>query len=185
LQAQTITNLGSTTGGVAGAATTYTSVSNNPVCWYGSTTCSSGNTVFGWYINLPGGNEQIVFNPVLQLGSFIVNSLIPATFAPLSCTTFNPTGFTYAISPATGGGAPTTFFGDASGKFNNISNQTISGVQLNGTGSVSLVTLGVNSGSPVTGTFLVTQTSSGTGQSIAVNPLGNAQATRLTWKELR
>ncbi len=189
LQQQVITVLGSITNG-AGVAQLVTSISDNPVCWYSSTSCSSGNTSMGWYMNLPGTNEQIVYSPVLQLGNFIVNSTIPAVITPYACTSSNPTGFTYSINPTTGGGTSTTFFGNSSGQFNNYTNATtgqtsvISGIQLNGTGSVSVLTLG-GALSPVTGTFLVTQTSSGTGTVVPVNPLGNAQTTRLTWKELR
>ena len=187
LQQQVITVLGSITNG-AGVAQLVTSISDNPVCWYSSTSCSSGNTSMGWYMNLPGTNEQIVYSPVLQLGNFIVNSTIPAVITPYACTSSNPTGFTYSINPTTGGGTSTTFFGNSSGQFNNYTNATtgqtsvISGIQLNGTGSVSVLTLG-GALSPVTGTFLVTQTSSGTGTVVPVNPLGNAQTTRLTWKE--
>lgn len=190
LQVQTITNLGSSTSGSGGTAVQYSAISNSPVCWYNTTNCSSGNTSFGWYMNLPGTNEQIIYSPVLQLGNLIVNSTIPAVVTPFNCVSTNPTGFTYAIDPANGGGATTSFFGDANGQFNNFVNPTtgvtsiVSGVQLNGTGSVSVVTLGGNL-SPVTGTFLVTQTSSGKGAVVPINPIGNAVANRLTWKELR
>jgi type IV pilus assembly protein PilY1 len=189
LTQQIITNLGSESNG-AGSTVQVTSISDNAVCWYSSTSCASGNNFFGWYMNLPGVNEQIIYSPVLQLGSFIVNSTIPAVITPYSCTSSNSSGFTYSINPTTGGGASSTFFGTATGQFNNYTNPTtgqtsvVSGIQLNGTGSVSIITLG-GPLSPVTGTFLVTQTSSGAGAVVPVNPLGNALTTRLTWKELR
>jgi type IV pilus assembly protein PilY1 len=187
LQQQVITNLGSTTNG-AGVATQYTSISDNTIAWCTALPCSS--TLFGWYMNLPGTSEQIIYSPVLALGNFIVNSTIPAVITPYSCTSSNASGFTYSINPTTGGGATQSFFGNSNGQFNNYTNPTtgvtsvISGIQLNGTGSVSVITLG-GTLSSVTGTFLVTQTSSGTGAVVAVNPLGNAQTLRLTWKELR
>jgi type IV pilus assembly protein PilY1 len=202
LQQQVISSAGSATNG-AGVATLYAQITDNPVCWDNSTTCSSGNTAMGWYLNLPGTDEQIIYNPVLQLGVFIVNSTIPAVVTPFACTSSNATGFTYAINPTTGGGQTSSFFGDANGNFNNgtgPNGQTaiISGAQLNGTGSVSLITLG-GALSSTTGTFLVTQTSGtgpGTGPAVTststpygygglVNPPGNSQTTRLTWKELR
>ncbi|MFI4889780.1 MAG: pilus assembly protein [Steroidobacterales bacterium] len=190
LQQQTITVLGSANDGAGGASTQVAAISDNPVCWYQSTACTSGDTSFGWYLNLPGTNEQIIYSPVLQLGNFIVNSTIPAVITPYSCTSSNATGFTYAINPGTGGGGNSSFFADANGNFNNYTNPTtgqtsvVSGVQLNGTGSVSVLTLG-GALSPVTGTYLVTQTSSGIGAAPKINPPSNAQATRLTWKELR
>jgi type IV pilus assembly protein PilY1 len=189
LTQQLITVLGTESNG-AGSTVAVTAISDNAVCWYSSTSCTSGNNFFGWYMNLPGLNEQIIYSPVLQLGSFIVNSTIPAVISPYACTSSNPSGFTYSINPTTGGGAASTFFGTATGQFNNYTNPTtgqtsvVSGIELNGTGSVSIITLG-GPLSPVTGTFLVTQTSSGSGTVVPVNPLGNALTTRLTWKELR
>jgi type IV pilus assembly protein PilY1 len=203
LQQQIITNLGSQTNS-ANVATQYTSISTNPVCWDASTSCTSGNTSFGWYLNLPATNEQIIYSPVLQLGVFIVNSMIPPVITPFACVSSNATGFTYAINPVTGGGQLASFFADANGNFSNFTNPTtgqtsvISGVQLNGTGSVSLITLG-GSLSSTTGTYLVTQTSGAGagpgpggcsngpagGVSCKANVTGNSLATRLTWKELR
>src|SRR5208337_122786 len=43
---------------------------NAAVCWQGTTTCGSGNNQFGWYANLPGTSEQIIFNPVFFQGAF-------------------------------------------------------------------------------------------------------------------
>ena len=175
LQAQTIASLGSQGG------TNYRSVTSNAVCWRSSTTCSASNNKYGWYLDLSGTSEQIIYSPVLQLGAFIVNSTIPAVSSPTTCSSTNATGWTYAISPTTGGAFAKTFFGDSGGKFNNVNGAIVSGVQLNGTGSVSLVTVA----GLATGTFLVTQTTNGVGASIAINPVGNAKATRLTWTEKR
>ena len=40
---------------------------------------TSGNTKLGWYVNLPGSSEQIVFNPQLLGSAFVVNSAVPGS----------------------------------------------------------------------------------------------------------
>ena len=177
LQQQTLTDLATSTGTSSG----FRSASNLPVCWQGSATCGSGNTQFGWYINLPDSSEQVIFNPVLQVGAFIVNTTIPAASSLYNCQPANATGWTVSISPSTGASFTKSFFGDASGHFVNYNNQIVSGVALSGTGSVSIVT---TSGT-TTGTFLVTQTTSGVGTVLPINPLATAKGTRLTWIERR
>jgi type IV pilus assembly protein PilY1 len=191
LTQQVITDFSNTVTTTSGTQTTttttnYATVTDNAVCWYGSSACTSGNTSFGWYMSLPNTNEQIVFNPTLQAGYFIVNSLIPAVNQVLSCQSTNPSGYTYAINPVTGGGSTTSFFGNPAGTTNTTTgqNQIVSGEQLNGTGTVSLLTVG-GSESQVPATYLITQTSSGSGASAQVNPAGNVTTTRLTWKEIR
>jgi len=163
------------------AASGYRAVSNNPVCWSNSNTCGAGNTQRGWYLNLPGAGEQIIYNPVLEVGAFIVNTTIPPNNNPLTCTASNPTGWTLAISPTTGGAFTKSFFGDSGGHFVNYNGQVVSGVALSGTGSVSIVT----TAGAVNGTFLVTQTTSGSGVVLPINPLAAAKGTRLTWIEKR
>jgi type IV pilus assembly protein PilY1 len=173
------------------------SVTANPVCWSGSTTCASGNNQFGWVVALPGSTEQIVFNPILELGIFIVNTTIPPTNSPTTCSSTTPTGFTMAISPTTGGSFPASVFADSTGSFNNLN---ISGVEMNGTGSGEVVTSG---GTGVVGSkvYYVTQTSSGqttqggvgtvngtTTMGGAVNQLNvpsGTQGGRVTWIQRR
>ena len=158
----------------------YRAVSTNPICWVGTTKCAS-NTQFGWYLNLPGAGEQVIYSPVLEVGAFIVNTTIPPNTNALSCTPANPTGWTMAISPITGASFTKSFFGDSGGHFVNYNGQVVSGLALSGTGSVSIVTTsGVS-----TGTFLVTQTTSGVGVVKPINPLATAKGSRLTWVELR
>lgn len=80
------------------------------VCWANSTTCGSGNTKFGWYINLPGTNtgygtttyEQIIFSPSILSTVVIVNSILPAIDSPLQCTTGLDSGWSYAFDVRTG-----------------------------------------------------------------------------------
>jgi type IV pilus assembly protein PilY1 len=175
----------------------YRQVTANPVCWSGSTACPSGNTQFGWVVALPAASEQIVFNPILELGIFIVNTTIPPTNSPTTCSSTTPTGFTMAISPTTGGSFPASVFADSTGSFNNLN---ISGVEWNGTGSGEVVTSG---GTGVVGSkvYYVTQTSSGgstqggvgTAGGTTTVPLppqqmnvsGGTQGGRVTWIQRR
>jgi len=198
LQTQTITTTG-----------IDRSVSANPICFKGSTTCLGGaaaNNQFGWTLPLtvttgtlaaPAVAEQVIFNPILELGIFIVNTTIPPTNSPTTCSSTTTTGFTMAISPTTGGSFSASVFADSTGSFNNLN---ISGVEWNGTGSGEVVTSG---GTGVVGSkvYYVTQTSSGgTGSSGVGNGNGNStqplppqqmnvsggtQGGRLTWVQKR
>ncbi len=158
--------------------TAFRSVTSNAICW---NACTSGGTQFGWYLNLPGSNEQVIYSPVLEVGAFLVNTTIPVTASAFNCTPASATGWTMAISPTTGGAFTQSFFGDSGGHFVNINGQVVSGAALSGTGSVSIVT----TGGAAAGTFLVTQTTSGVGVVLPINPLANASGSRLTWIEKR
>jgi len=187
----------------------YRSVSNTAVCFKGSTTCGAGasaNNQFGWVLPLsvvpgsppnPAISEQVIFNPILELGIFIVNTTIPPTNSPTTCSSTTPTGFTMAISPITGGSFPASVFADSTGSFNNLN---ISGVEWNGTGSGEVVTSG-GTGTVGSKVYYVTQTSStgsgssgvGNGNGNATQPLtpqqmnvsGGTQGGRLTWVQRR
>ncbi|HWW33591.1 MAG TPA: PilC/PilY family type IV pilus protein [Steroidobacteraceae bacterium] len=77
-------------------------MSNQTVCWQASTICTSGNTAYGWFIDLPGAGEQIIYNPELVQQAITVNSIVPASNDPTSCAVPNDTGFTYVLSAMTG-----------------------------------------------------------------------------------
>ena len=80
------------------------------VCWANSSTCTSGNTQFGWYMNFPGTStcygtktyEQLVFNPLILSTVVIFNSVLPAIDSPLQCTTGLDNGWSYALDVTTG-----------------------------------------------------------------------------------
>ncbi len=173
----------------------YRTVSSNPICYADTSGCSQ----FGWYLNLPYGYanpqdsngptttgntnfpqvfEQVIFNPVLEEGAFIVNTTIPPTNSVATCSATPAGGWTMAINPATGGAFTNSFFGDANHNFLNVNNQAVSGIALSGTGSPSIVTKG-------TSVYIVTQTVSGTGTIAAINPPGGSKGSRLTWIERR
>jgi len=174
LTAQTITLLSSGSGTTPATRT----VSNNTVCWQGTTACGSGNNKLGWMIDLPTSGEQLIYNPIMYAGAFIVNTTVPATNAPFSCSTNLPTGWTLALAPTTGGALPSSFFADAGNNFVTVNGSVVSGIALNATGSPSVVTA---AGSP----YLVNQTTSGIGTVNKINPPGGTQGGRLTWTQLR
>ena len=158
---------------------------NAAVCWPGSTSCSgTPNPSFGWYANLPGTSEQIIFNPVFFQGAMLVNSTIPAVNATTSCTIITDTGYAYALSIANGGvftnAFPTyTYTNPVTGISTVVSDAIAAGVQTNATGSVYVVSTAEGK------TNVVYQTVSGTPGGQQVNIPANTKAKRLTWIELR
>jgi type IV pilus assembly protein PilY1 len=75
---------------------------NNPVCWADQASCST-TPAYGWYITLLNHLEQVIFNPVQYGDILLVNTTVPADNSPLSCKNTADTGYTIAISLATGG----------------------------------------------------------------------------------
>jgi type IV pilus assembly protein PilY1 len=76
--------------------------SNASVCWAGQSTCSSTKQ-FGWYLTLPGTQEQVIYSPELVLQALTVNTVVPAPNNPTSCNTPTDSGFTYVVNALTGG----------------------------------------------------------------------------------
>jgi type IV pilus assembly protein PilY1 len=180
----------------------FRTFSSAAVCWANTAGCNgSGATapMYGWSISLATGyanpndanfptlatttnapfvNEQVIFNPVLEDGAFIVNTTIPPTTSLAQCASTSAGGWTMAINPATGGAFTNSFFGDSNHNFLNIQGAAVSGEALNGTGSPSVVGAGTN-------VYVVTQTISGSGAIAQINPPGGTQGNRLTWIEKR
>jgi type IV pilus assembly protein PilY1 len=75
---------------------------NATICWASQSSCSTGKQ-FGWYLNLPGTQEQVTYGPELVLSAFTVNTVVPAVNNPTSCSLPSDTGFTYVLSAMTGG----------------------------------------------------------------------------------
>jgi len=190
---------------VAGTGSDYRTLTSYPVCYADTTGCSQ----FGWYINLVSGNayapdpadpqtgnaayantpvvwEQVIFNPTLAAGAFIINTTIPSANAATMCYSAGASGWTMAVNPATGGAFTNSFFGTPAHNFLNVTTTTtsgttstpVSGIALGGTGSASIVVGGTQS-------YLVTQTVSGVGAIVSVNPPGGTKGSRITWIERR
>jgi type IV pilus assembly protein PilY1 len=182
-------------------------LSSLPVCYADSAGCSE----YGWFLNLvsgsanntdpalptAGGNpqypnapvvyEQVIFNPTLQDGAFVVNTTIPPASAPTMCFSAAESGWTMAVNPATGGAFTNSFFGTPQDTFLNVTTtdtsgntttSVVSGVAMSGTGSTTIAVQGTQS-------YLLTQNVPGTGALIAINPPGGTIGSRLTWIERR
>ncbi len=183
------------------AGNQFRTITSNPVCWSGSTTCgTSSNNQFGWVLPLPSAAEQVIFNPTLQLGVFLVNSTIPPTNSPFQCVATTTTGWTYGISPNNGGTFTNSTFGDTVNSFISYNSQQVGAENTNGTGSTSVVLAGGHS-------FLVMQTSApgssggtggggssgsssggtSSGTAGAATPFNgpNPRSSRVTWAEKR
>ena len=174
LQTQTTATLAYNAGGISGVRT----VTQNPICWKGATTCSGSNTQFGWKLALPGTNEQVVYNPVLSDGLLVVNTAIPGSIQALTCGAQPASGYTMAIAADTGGSAAKSYFADASNNIVTTNGLVLSGVGLSAVGSPSFVLT-------TTKKYLVNQTVSGIGSVTQVNPGANSKGNRITWIKLR
>ncbi|HEY6824708.1 MAG TPA: PilC/PilY family type IV pilus protein, partial [Steroidobacteraceae bacterium] len=183
LQAQLVT---------VNAATQDREIANNAtICWAGGSACASNNNKYGWYLTLPGAQEQIIFNPELVAQALTVNSIVPAPNNPVSCTQTSDTGFTYVVSAMTGGAFQQVFLPPseaANPTVNNNPAYTDSiavGMLTNATGS-SFVT-----GNSAGTAFLVFETNSTNGGStigngtLGLNLPPNTTGRRLSWIERR
>ena len=188
LQAQSFT---------AGATAGTIDSSNNTVTWAQCTTapvaCTAGK--FGWYANLAAssttaGFEQIVSSPSLFQQALLVNSTVPATNAPLACTTNSDTGNTYVISVLSGGtfttGGTTGSTGSTNKTSGFLNNNDVNmvGLATNENGALSVVTTQAGT------TYLMGQSISPVpGQAPGVlTPISlptNIQVNRVTWTQLR
>ena len=131
----------------------------------------------GWYIKLPGTNEQVIFDPTLSPdGEWVVNTYIPSNGTPLTCNAPPATGYTMGLNALTGGGSPIGFF--------NVGGAAYDGVQLNGTGTPSFLSSGQSS--DANAEFLLTQTTSGTpAQPTQTNRQAIVAGQRLYWIQRR
>jgi type IV pilus assembly protein PilY1 len=175
LQTQTITNMAGGSGSISG----YRTVTQKQICWKDSGVCAASNTQYGWKLALPTATEQIVYNPTLAYGALIVNTTIPAVSGALSCVTQPATGYTMAISMATGGAPAKSLFKTAASDAGIPANDKIAGLGMSGTGTPSIIAT-----SPGKATLLQ-QTTSGNGVSPPVDVPPNTTGKRITWKKLR
>lgn len=171
LQEQTITE---TT--LANAAVGYNrvrSVSQNRVCWQGSDLCPTANNKYGWKIELPSTNEQVIYNPTISDGMFVVNTTIPEVTQVLSCTAQSSAGFTMAILPDTGAAPARSYF-----KGVLVSSGIVAGLGLGGVGSTSSLSSSRKD-------FIVTNTTEGKAKIAEIDKTLNITTKRLTWIQRR
>ncbi len=158
LQSLSFTNEGQ---GISGART----ISKNPVCWKGSSTCNDNNNAMGWFVELPGDNEQVIYNMVLRGTYLVVNTTIPEVAQPLSCGIRLASGFTLALRADSGSTGNSDYFVN----IDNDTNKVFAGIGLSGVGAPMFVTLPA-SGSDEERTFMITQTVSGVPRVVEVMP---------------
>lgn len=144
------------------------------ICFAATTDCTSGNNQFGWSIALPEsnsqGNEQIIYNPIINSGAVVVNSVLPADNQPTTCTENLDKGWTYVIDFLTGRPIPHFFL--------NYQTTNTVGFHFDATGMPSELTSGTTDG-------FISQTTSGTPIWLPKKqPVPNS-AHRLTWIQLR
>ena len=166
LQVQTVT---STSAG-DGTVSSYRAVSRNPVCWKGSSTCSSDNDMVGWTLALPGATEQVIYNPMLSFGMFVVNTTIPPSSA-MGCDEKPASGYTMAVTVSGGGAAAKPYFP-------NTVSEYVGGIGLNAVGTPSVITVRKKA-------YLVDQTVSGKGAVTQITPPPLGPGGRLNWIQLR
>ena len=164
---------------------------NATICWAGQSTCSGSAAKYGWYLNLPGNLEQILFNPQLVAQALTVNSVVPAVNSPTSCASPIDSGFTYVLSALTGGAFNEVFLPPseaAAGLGTNpayADTQAI-GIQTNATGSSFITSNGGGTAFLVYETNRVASGSSNIqGGALGLNIPPNTIGRRISWIERR
>jgi type IV pilus assembly protein PilY1 len=179
LTAQTLSEIPATTGNGVTTGGTAT-LSKNPVCWKGATTCSGTgtgtNSAMGWYTALPGTNEQIIFNPFVDAsgGALIYNTYIPSPSGVLSCTQIGATGFSIGMDASTGAGLNLPLF--------NVGGTSYDGVQTNAIGTGSVINTGAAGGGK---NWLVTHSANGQAQFNQLNNYTVTTGQRTYWIQKR
>jgi type IV pilus assembly protein PilY1 len=165
---------------------------NATVCWAGQTSCATNNNKFGWYLNLPGAQEQIVYSPALVMQALTVNSVVPASSSVTSCAPPTETGFSYVINAMTGGAFRQVFLPPSVAansvyatdpKYNDT---TAIALQTNATGTPFVTT---NAGGTRFLVYETNQLQAGSaniaGGTLGLNLPSNGTGRRLSWIERR
>jgi type IV pilus assembly protein PilY1 len=166
---------------------------NATICWAGQTGCTGSSAQFGWYLNLPSAGEQVIYSPELVNQAITVNTIVPATNTPTSCTILSDQGYTYVLSALTGGAFNQVFLPPSEAANPNVNtnqaylDKNAIGMLTDATGSSFVSTS--SSGTE----FLIFETnqtegSNGNvlqGQTMGLNLPPNNIGRRLNWVELR
>jgi type IV pilus assembly protein PilY1 len=170
---QTITASYLQTQTIAAASVVTTSptrtVTSTPICWAGTTACTGTGAKYGWTVALPSATEQVIYNPVFVNGVFVVNTTIPAVSQALSCNAQPASGWTMAVSVATGGATPKSFFLDS---------PLASGVSLDGVGTLTML-------STKTESVALFVDKDGNKQKLRIDPGATGVGSRVNWAQLR
>lgn len=159
--------------------TTTNALSNNTVCWAGQPVCTGTGARYGWYMNLESvtqgtttNYEQAIYNPIVAIDAMLINTFIPGSERTITCDVTAPSGFTYALNPATGSGIPGFFS-------NNFSDASGYRMPLSGTGSPFVLSV---DGKPV----MLTKNSNGEYTVTSIYPRPpDKYSKRVNWIQLR
>lgn len=167
-----ITSTDTTVAGDSQIAAYRTLSGASTICWASSASCSpaSNNTQYGWYYNLPGTNEQIIYSPTIIQGEVVVNTAIPPGTSTTQCTASNQSGWTMAFDATSGNALTTSFFSSV--------NSAASGVQASAVGTPTAITYNGQ-------VYLVSQTVTGGAFIKRVTPRNNSGPARVSWREIR
>jgi Tfp pilus tip-associated adhesin PilY1 len=173
---------------------------NASICWTGACTSGTQPRQFGWYLNLPGTGEQVIYSPELVQQALTVNSIVPANNSPTSCSNNSDTGFTYVLSALTGGAFNQVFLPPGEQAFFNA-NPTVNpaayqdahaiAMQTNATGSSFVTSNSAGVQYLVYETNMVESGNAGVGGNniqggtLGLNLPPNTTGHRLSWIELR
>jgi len=168
---------------------------NATICWAGQSSCSGSAAKFGWYINLPGPQEQIIFAPELVAQALTVNSVMPAQPNPTTCIDVLDAGFTYVLSAMTGAAFNQVFLPPSEAVNPNVNtnqaylDKNAVAMLTNATGSSFITTNTAGTQYLVYETNHVEAGANGSfniqGGSMGLNLPPNTSARRLSWIELR
>jgi type IV pilus assembly protein PilY1 len=113
-------------------------VTSKLVCYGDLKGCTGASAQFGWTVALPGTNEQLIFNPVVdELNNALdFNTTIPYQSSPNTCAAQIDKGYTLALQQDTGGAV--------SNYFPNYNDAQAAGSQSNGSGTPFLVSAAGN-----------------------------------------
>jgi type IV pilus assembly protein PilY1 len=123
--------------------------------------------------------QQVTYNPSFVEGAAVFDTTIPPYNDAYTCNSGLQTGYTYAFDTLSGGAIPSGFFRSSgtNGTAITLSGVPVSGLQLNATGSPSVVEA---NGYPV----MVQQTVSGNPVATEVFPAGG-MGSQVNWIQLR
>jgi len=170
-------------------------MTNASICWAGSSSCAGSLAKFGWYLNLPGVQEQIIFAPELVSQALTVNSVEPAQPNPTTCVNVFDAGFTYVLSALTGAAFNQAFLPPSEAANPNVNtnqaylDKNAVAMLTNATGSSFITTNAAGTNYLVYETNKVEAGANGantiSGGSMGLNLPPNTNARRLGWIELR
>jgi type IV pilus assembly protein PilY1 len=178
LQQQTVTGTYDSSGNpYSGTGQAYRTLSQNSVCWQGTSSCIAPalNNQYGWYLDFPSTGEELIYDATLISGVLTFNTFVP--FSVKACATVN-SGFTMGINAGTGGALANSFFANSQGNFVTINGQVVAGIGQSAVGTPTVVTI---NGLP----YMVTQTSTGYGAVAPINLPSGGVGGRATWVQLR